>query len=178
MTYYWQNCLQYKRMYLDYWEVHFRGVCPLAVKLFILDQEVRKMQKWSGPPLSPWWVWWARTLHTTGVEERKGWMVFCLSQFLNVKFVNVAVMESGDTCLVSRYDFSCLYLGSVLTFVCLDLAQVSVSLSGITTCLFCVKTGVSCWKVGHQAPLLVVYLLTVKWLFLWLLLFYGYNVSW
>jgi len=62
------------------------------------------------------------------------------------------VMGSGDTCLVSRHGFPCLGHGSVSTLVCLVLALsqvsmsrhdsclMSVSLSGIAKCLFCIES--------------------------------------
>jgi len=91
------------------------------------------------------------------------------------------VTESRDTCLDSRRLetwFTCLGLGSVSTLVCRVLAVVrschvpclmTVSPSG----LFCVET----LAFLPECRPLSFYLLTVKRLFLWLLSFYGYNVS-
>ena len=102
------------------------------------------------------------------------------------------MVESPDTCRVSRHGFSCLGLGGLVsTLVCLVLAHVlsfcvssclilpdcilTMSLSGINKCLFCVETLAF---LSESRPLdpFTVCLLAVKRLFLQLLLFYGYNV--
>jgi len=92
---------------------------------------------------------------------------------------------------VLRHGFSCLSLGSVSTLVRSCLGSVSsfhewsclmchdcvltVSLSGLGKFSFCVDNLKHCHFVLKvvQAHLLI----TVKRLLLWLLLFYGYNVS-
>jgi len=87
----------------------------------------------------------------------------------------------------------CLGLGSVSTLVYLVLARVSsfhvssclvsydcvltVSLSGTAKCLLCAETQ-ACLAESRPLGSITGRLLTIKRLFLWLLLFSGYNVSW
>jgi len=86
-------------------------------------------------------------------------------------------------CVVSTLSrdmvFSCLGHGSVSSFhdsSCLmsHHCVLTVCLSGVARCLFCVET----LAFLAESRLLAVYLLTcLKRMILWLSLFYGYNVS-
>jgi len=105
-------------------------------------------------------------------------------------------MESRDTCLVSRLLETWFLNVSVLAqsrhlyvlswfcllFPCLIIYRVSrlpwLYLSDIAKCLFCAETLAflaECRPQGQST--LAVYLLTVKRLFLWLLLFYDYGTE-